>query len=500
MTSTINRWLLWTVVLSSIGTDQLVAQTYNVLHAFTPLLGSPATNSDGANPAAGLVLSGHVLYGTASHGGAFGVGALFALNPDGTGFTNLHNFSPVFGPQSTNSDGAYPVGGLILSGNTLYGTATYGGNSGAGTVFKINTDGTGFKTLHSFSATSGVLFANGDGAHPQAAVVMVSGTLYGTAPDGGESGNGVVFALNPDSTEFTNLYNFSAAYFNNTTGYYTNLDGANPLSALLFSNKTLYGTVVYGGPAGLGAVFALNTNGTGFVNLHHFTLVARDPQGNYTNSDGANPASPLILSGDRLVGTAQNGGSAGSGTVFAMRTDGSAVAPLHTFGTGKDGAHPVAGLFLSGQTLYGCTGAGGGSGTGAIFQLNTNGTGYTVLRSFSALSSQTNSDGAVPLGELMLSGNTLLGTTFTGAAAGSGALFALSLGPTSPPQLSINHYGQNVVLTWPTDSLGFSLQSSTNLSSSLLWSNTPSSPVIINGQNTVTNPISDAQTFFRLKR
>ena len=50
-----------------------------------------------------------------------------------------------------NSDGANPRAGLILSGNTLYGTASNGGTSGNGTVFAVNTDGTGFTNLHSFT-------------------------------------------------------------------------------------------------------------------------------------------------------------------------------------------------------------------------------------------------------------------------------------------------------------------------------------------------------------
>ena len=50
------------------------------------------------------------------------------------------------------SDGSYPYAGLILSGNTLYGTTIDGGSSGNGTVFAVNTDGTGFTNLHSFTA------------------------------------------------------------------------------------------------------------------------------------------------------------------------------------------------------------------------------------------------------------------------------------------------------------------------------------------------------------
>src|SRR6266851_4968597 len=105
------------------------------LHSFTAL--PYGTNSDGANPGTGLILSGNTLYGTAGNGGSGGVGTVFALNTDGTGFTNLHSFSG-------DSEGAYPYGGLILTNNTLYGTASREGISGGGTVFAVQTDGTGF--------------------------------------------------------------------------------------------------------------------------------------------------------------------------------------------------------------------------------------------------------------------------------------------------------------------------------------------------------------------
>ena len=70
-------------------------------------------------------------------------------------FTKLHSFTPVNGPYNINSDGAYTYNGLILLSNTLYGTSNSGGSSGWGTVFKLNTDGTGFTTLHSFIEPDG---------------------------------------------------------------------------------------------------------------------------------------------------------------------------------------------------------------------------------------------------------------------------------------------------------------------------------------------------------
>ena len=79
-------------------------------------------------PSAGLVLSGNTLYGTAFNGGSSGVGTVFAVNTNGTGFKTLHSF--------TGSSGAFPSAGLVLSGNTLYGTTEQGGSSGDGTVFE----------------------------------------------------------------------------------------------------------------------------------------------------------------------------------------------------------------------------------------------------------------------------------------------------------------------------------------------------------------------------
>jgi hypothetical protein len=71
------------------------------------------------------------------------------------------------------------------------------------------------------------------------------------------------------------------------------------------------------------------------------------------------------------------------------------------------------------------------------------------------------------------------------------------------PQLTIAPSGPNVLLTWPTnnagyDYTGFSLQSTTNLYSSAIWSSNSPAPVVIAGQNTVTNSITGARQFFRL--
>jgi uncharacterized repeat protein (TIGR03803 family) len=147
----------------------------------SPVTAQPAINFEGANPNAGLILSNNTLYGTTAAAGSSGGGTVFAVNTDGTGFRLLHSFS--------YRDGANPWSGLILSSNTLFGTAYDGGGLGLGTVFAVNTDGSGFTNLHDFAGPAS------DGAHPIGGLILSSNTLYGTAEFGGDSGQGTVFSL-----------------------------------------------------------------------------------------------------------------------------------------------------------------------------------------------------------------------------------------------------------------------------------------------------------------
>jgi len=255
-----------------------------------------------------LILSGNTLYGTTEDGdngdssGGPNDGTVFKINTNGTGLSGLHNFSG-------GSGGVEPSGSLVVSGNTLYGTTQSGGNSDNGTLFAVNTDGTGFNILHRFGGS--------DGATPLATLVLSGKILYGTTVRGGGHGYGTVFAINADGTAFTSLYSFTGGS-----------DGADPL-ALILAGNTLYGTAQSGGGFGNGTVFALNTDGTGFTVLHSFS--ATSP---WTNSDGAGPGG-LILSANTLYGTAGGGGGFNNGTVFALNTDGTGFTNLHTFAAGS---------------------------------------------------------------------------------------------------------------------------------------------------------------------
>ena len=403
-------------VLNLITVDRVTAQTFTTLYGLN--------FREGDDPSS-LVLSNHTLYGTAANGGGGGSGTVFTLNGDGTSFTNLYSFTrtSVPGPYQypANADGASP-NGLVVLGNTLYGAARMGGSAGNGTLFALRTDGTGFTNLYTFTGSfpGG---PNSDGAFPNR-LIVAGNTLYGTARTGGSAANGTVFAMNVDGTGFTNLHSFTER-----SGLYpftTNSDGALPWAALILSGNTLYGTASQGGSTGNGTVFALNTDGTGFTNLYHFAVSSSpNPNLNYTNSDGANPFGPLILSGSTLYGTARYGGSSGYGTVFKLNTDGTGFSNLHSFTaissvTNGDGAYLEGGLLLSGDILYGTAFGGGSSGYGTIFAVNTDGTGFINLHNFTRAR-----DGSNPAGELILSGDTLYGTAGPDTFQG-GTVFSLS--------------------------------------------------------------------------
>jgi uncharacterized repeat protein (TIGR03803 family) len=419
------------------------------------------TNSDGIHPQAELTMSSNRLYGVMSGGGNGGSGTIFAVNNDGSDFTNLYNFSAPPMMWYTNGDGEWPRARLVLSGITLYGVASSGGTGGGtsfmgeGTLFKINTDGSSFATLFNFpDGSDGGTFPNG--------LVLSSNTLYGTTASGGSAYNGTVFKIATDGSGFTRIHDFSASAYDPSSGSETNGDGASPQAALVLSGNTLYGTASHGGSGGQGTVFKLGTNGSGFAVLH-----------NFTNSDGSDPSAELMLSDRMLYGTTEAGGSGNEGTVFQIGTDGTGFSTLHVFPatvsdgfgnyTNSDGAEPYGGLILSGSMLYGTTEAGGG-GSGTIFAINMNGSGFTNLYNFSALdpNTRTNSDGANPYAGLALSGNTVYATTFNGGSAGYGALFSLNLGA-APPWLDIQHSGNALVISWLSSATRFTLQKNSDL-------------------------------------
>jgi uncharacterized repeat protein (TIGR03803 family) len=272
------------------------------------------------------------LYGTTYYGGASNNGTLFRISTNGTGYDILYHFT-------NRAYGANPHGALTQGpDDTLYGTTKRGGSSENGTVFRINTDGSGYRVLHYFTHRP-------DGALPDAAVIMgQDGLLYGTTSAGGNALGGAVFALQTDGAAYSIIHHF------------TNLpDGSWPSAPLVQSTSGwLYGTTVSGGSAGCGTVFALATNGGSYSVLYSFT----------NSPDGANPFAALCLGSDgQLYGTTGNGGNTNDGTLFRLATNGTGYTILHHFNQNTgDGALPQSAL-VEGKKgiLFSTTLQGGGT-------------------------------------------------------------------------------------------------------------------------------------------
>jgi uncharacterized repeat protein (TIGR03803 family) len=399
-----------TGVPGAVPHDSALARTnstnYKVLYSF-------GAAPDGNSPRAGLIDAGGVLYGTTREGGShecydystsafhYTCGTVFRITTGGTEKV-LYSFGE-------DPDANAPNAALVDVGGTLYGTTELGGSyicgysdTGyypCGALFSVTKGGTE-KVLHSFG--SGL-----DGATPQAGLIDVGGTLYGTTSAGGlytcglyVGGCGTVFSITTGGTE-TQMHDFHQRRHPHF-----------PFAGLIDAGRTLYGTTSGGAAHYDGAVFSITLGGS--VKVLH----------NFNGTDGARPAASLIRVQGMLYGTTTEGGAYGGGTVFSLTTGGTENV-LHSFGKGTDGSKPSAGLIDVQGMLYGTTRSGGGSpsctsGCGAVFSVTTGGT-ENVLHSFG-----DGTDGAQPFAGLVDVKGTLYGTTAQGGTYGYGTVFALT--------------------------------------------------------------------------
>lgn len=321
----------------------------SLLHSFA------GGDADGANPYAGLIAdSAGNLYGTTYTGGSYrctnpqqcasNFGTIFKINPTTGAETLLYSFR-----GSGYADGEYPYAGLILgSDGDFFGTTQKGGTDGYGTVFRINTSGSTETVLHAFAGGSG------DGAYPYAGLIQASdGNLYGTTQQGGASGNGTVFRVNPTTGAASIVYSFAGGS-----------DGASPYDGLIQAKDgNLYGTTGAGGAAGAGTVFRIVPS-TGAESVVYAFAGG--------SSDGANPYAGLIQASDgNLYGTTVLGGEGGAGTVFRIVPGTGAESVVYAFAGGSaDGANPYGGLIQAKDgKLYGTTSKGGASDAGIVFSI-----------------------------------------------------------------------------------------------------------------------------------
>jgi uncharacterized repeat protein (TIGR03803 family) len=282
----------------------------SVLHSFT----EPPT--DGIMPQAGVIRDSlGALYGTTTLGGphnAYG-------NPgEGTVFKIADGKETLLYAFTGGSDGALPAAALLLRKGVFYGTTTFGGDgpcstvygAGCGTVFKLK--GATETVLYSFNNQS-------DGGFPASSLIADrAGNLYGTTTLGGDlncsqtnanpeqgkpallpvgnpPGCGTVFKISPGGHE-TVLHTFQGK-----------TDGAWPGELVMDSAGNLHGATVFAGDpkCHCGIVFKVDTAGK-FTVLHAFS-----------GPDGSDPEGLIQYKG-RLYGTAAFGGPGNYGLVFEV--------------------------------------------------------------------------------------------------------------------------------------------------------------------------------------
>ncbi|MEO1263586.1 MAG: choice-of-anchor tandem repeat GloVer-containing protein [Bacteroidota bacterium] len=356
---------------------------FEVVHHFDDL--------NGARPyAAPIEGSDGKLYGTTTVGGNNTVGVIYSIDTNGSNFSILHHFS--------STEGEFPFGVLLeASDGSLYGMTNGGGSFEYGTLFKINKDGTGFVSLHSFDNYT-------EGRNPYGGLIEdTTGALYGTLWAGGPELGGSVFKIQKDGTGLELLKTFPFSVDDGSLPFCTLLEGA---------NGKLYGNTNSGGGNFIGVIFSLDKNGDNYSVLHEFAQL-----------QGRNPfiGNQLIETTDgKLIGTTRLGGTYDKGVIYEINIDGTGFNKIHEFN--DQGANPHAGVLAINGKLIGSNSRGGSSDGGVLFSVSENGTGYETLHDFS----KTNSNGFVPSATpILVNDEWTYGSTREGGNYGFGTVYRL---------------------------------------------------------------------------
>jgi uncharacterized repeat protein (TIGR03803 family) len=397
------------MIVLPIGVAQ--GQTYQVIHDF-------AGGLDGSEPSSGVTIdAAGNLYGTTFEGDAL-TGTVYRLVSKSSHWVLM----PLYLFTEGGSNGAIPYARVIIGRDgSLYGTTAFGGNSqncasGCGVVFNMKpTPNPPITPLSPWIETPLYRFGGGsDGANPYGADIVFdqAGNIYGTTYNGGtgscSGGCGTVYELTPSNGSWTEtvLYSFTQGG-----------DGQHPWGGVTFDTAgNLYGTTVYGGASGNGAIYQLKPSGSGWTEtvLYSFT----------GGTDGANPYAGLIFdSSGNLYGATGAGGAGIGGTVFELTPSSGSwkFNLLYTFAgvSGQFVPGPIANLaFDSSGNLYGTTHGDGAYNFGSVFELTPGSGGwtYTSLHDFTG-----GDDGGYPRCNITFDKNgNMYGTAAEGGTGGSG--------------------------------------------------------------------------------
>ncbi|MGA3068382.1 MAG: choice-of-anchor tandem repeat GloVer-containing protein, partial [Tepidisphaeraceae bacterium] len=160
-----------------------ISSSFPVTGSYGLNIPSPFDGTDGATPTGRVAIdSAGDLFGVA-YGGLYSDGTVFEIAHGTDVISTVDSFNGTDGVSQNN------LGTLIFDSNCdLFGTTSYGGTYGDGSVFEIAAGTTTVTTIASFNGTNG---ANPEGQMS----VDSSGNLYGITATGGTHGYGTIFEI-----------------------------------------------------------------------------------------------------------------------------------------------------------------------------------------------------------------------------------------------------------------------------------------------------------------
>ena len=273
----------------------------------------------------------------------------------------------------------------------IFGIQTVGGAGQIGAIYRMNSDGSGFRITKSFRG------GDEDGSIPTGSLVMASnGKFYGTTRAGGAFNGGTMFSFDPGTKEITKLYDFLfddyplpkmvagpggklyGAKYNSFTGTRGQILFEYDVATNTFTKSKLVDNVVlvavdmYMTSTGRIYCSGLSLDYTSRVFFEYEpatnTTVSK---GSIANSDSGTSSGMTEGSNGKIYGTFRSGGTNSQGFVFEFDPSINSVVAKASFENSGIGYTDASGLTkASNGKLYGTTTYGGPGMYGYLYEFD----------------------------------------------------------------------------------------------------------------------------------